>query len=369
MMLADMGADVIKVEEPGKGDYIRWMPPLVGGVSSGHIALNRNKRSLSLNLKSPEGADLLRRMARSADVLVESFRPGVMARLGVGWESLREENPRLVYCAITGYGQDGPRRDEAGHDANYVGLTGLLGATGPEGGPPVLPAMQVGDLGGGGMAAVSAILLALLVREQSGEGDLCDVSMTDGAFSWLSIHGAAFQATGEEPQRGLMHLSGAFPCYRIYPAADGWLAVGALEPRFWSTLCDALHLPGLVDDAFAQGDRRTEVIGILEDVFGRKSRAAWVEELSGLDVCVTPVNGFEEAYREPQMKARGMVQEGDVPGVGAWRHVATPIRTGGVPFRTDRLPPPGLGEHTDEILASVGLRGPEIASLRDAGVV
>src|SRR5688500_18728797 len=178
--MADLGADVVKIEEPGKGDYVRWTPPLVGEFSAAHVALNRNKRSVTLNLKSPEGRELFGELADSADVVIESFRPGVLERLGGGWSVLTERNPRLIYCAISGYGQDGPRSQVAGHDANYIGYAGVLGITGEEGRRPVLPGVQVGDLAGGGMAAVIAILAALQARERTGRGDFCDISMMDG---------------------------------------------------------------------------------------------------------------------------------------------------------------------------------------------
>src|SRR5437899_10869915 len=211
LLLADLGADVVKVEEPGKGDYIRWTPPFVGEESTAHRALNRGKRSITLNLKSPQGVDLLERLAERAHVLVESFRPGVMDRLGVGWSALHEANPSLVYCAITGYGQDGPYRDRVGHDINYIGYGGVLGIIGPRDGAPALPGVQIGDIGGGGMAAAIGILAALLEARSSGVGRFVDTSMLDGVGSWLSIHGGDFLATGQLSERGTMRRAGASP--------------------------------------------------------------------------------------------------------------------------------------------------------------
>ena len=368
LMLADLGADVVKVEEPGRGDYVRWTPPLVGEHSSGHIALNRNKRSITLNLKKDEGRDLLLQLAEDADVLVESFRPGVMDRLGAGYSVLSERNPRLVYCAITGYGQDGPRAQEAGHDANYIGYGGVLGITGPEDGPPVLPGVQIGDLAGGGMAAVISILAALQQREKTGRGELCDVSMLDGAVSWLTLHAAQYVATKDVPERGAMPLSGQFPCYRVYPAADGWLTVGALEPQFWHALCAALDVPDLVDDAYAMGERRAEVIAQLEELFRTKTRAEWLEQLAGLDVCVGPVNDFAETFEDPQIRHREMLVDDDSLPTGTWTHVGNPIRVGPREPLV-RMPPPGLGEHTDEVLRAAGMSDDRITELRGSGVV
>ena len=370
LLLADLGADVVKVEEPGRGDYIRWTPPLVGEHSTGHLALNRNKRSITLNLKHERGRELFVDLAGRFDVVIESFRPGVMDRLGVGWETLRHANPGLVYCAVTGYGQDGPRAAAAGHDVNYMGYAGALGVIGEEGRRPVIPGVQVGDLAGGGMAAVIAILAALLKRAATGAGDYCDVAMCDGIVSWLSIHAAAFLATGAEPERELMPLSGAYPCYRVYPAADGWLAVGALEPQFWAALCDALERPDLLDGAYATGERRDEVIAALERLFAGRTRAEWMEALAGRDVCVGPVNSFGEAFGDEQVRARGMVIDMDAPGAGAVRVVGNPIRlSGSSGVRAVRRPPPGLGEHTGEILSEAGVEDAELERLRAAGVV
>ncbi|MEA2433044.1 MAG: hypothetical protein QOG54_501 [Actinomycetota bacterium] len=369
LILADLGADVIKIEEPGKGDYIRWTPPIVGEFSASHIALNRNKRSVTLNLKRDEGAQIFRDLAKDADVVIESFRPGVLERLGLGWTALSDLNPRLVYCAISGYGQDGPRSQVAGHDANYIGYAGVLGINGEEGSRPVIPGVQIGDMAGGGMTAVMAILAALYRREATGRGDFCDVSMMDGAFSWLSIHAAQFVATGDEPERENMHLSGRYPCYRVYPAADGWLSVGALEPQFWAALCNFLDRPDLLDDAFATGDRRDAVIADLSELFSSRTRAEWMEHLGELDVCVGPINSLAEALDDEQIRARGMAFEADVPGAGAWTHVGTPVRLGDSNPNEMRLPPPGMGEHTEEVLSALGIDGNELERLRAAGTI
>ena len=369
MIMADLGADVIKVEEPGKGDYIRWTPPIVGEFSASHIALNRNKRSITVNLKTDGGRSAFMRLARTADVVIESFRPGVMDRLGVGFETLRAENRGLVYCAISGYGQDGPRAQEAGHDVNYIGYAGALSIMGEEGRRPVIPGLQIGDLAGGGMAAVIAIQAALLKRAATGEGEFCDISMMDGALSWLSIHAAEFVATKKIPERELMHLSGAYPCYRVYPAADGWLTIGALEPQFWSALCSALDRDDLIDDGFATGARRAEIIAELEKVFTSKTRAEWLEHFAGRDVCVGPVNDLAEAFDDPQARHRSMIVEHDVPGTGAWQHVGNPIKVGSQEEDLVRLPPPRLGEHTEEVLAAAGIGPEEMEGLRADGAI
>jgi len=368
LLLADLGADVLKIEEPGKGDYIRWTPPIVGEFSAAHIALNRNKRSMTLNLKSDEGRDILRGLVEKFDVVIESFRPGVMARLGLGWEALRERNRGLVYCAVSGYGQTGPRAFVAGHDVNYIGYAGILGINGEEGGRPVIPGVQIGDLAGGGMAAAISILAALFRKNATGEGDFCDVSMADGALSWLTIHAGNFVATGEDPERELMHLSGRFPCYRVYPAADGYLSVGALEPHFWSTLCEVIQRPDLAGDAFAMGERRDEVVAELNALFAQKTRADWMSVFEGRDACVGPVNSFSEAFEDEQFIARDMIFEAEVPGAGMWKHLGNPVKLGSA-RRTDMgLPPPRMGEHTADVLDELGMSG-RLEELRSSGAI
>ena len=365
LLMADLGADVVKVEEPVRGDYIRWTPPLVDGESTAHRALNRGKRSVVVNLKDPAGAELLRRLSGGFDVLVESFRPGVMDRLGVGPSALMDSNPRLVYCAISGYGQDGPYRDRVGHDLNYIGFAGMLDLNGIDGGPPVVPAVQVGDMAGGGMAAVIGVLAALLERERTGRGRFVDTAMMDGVVSWLSIHAGAFLQSGEEPRRGRMPLSGAYACYGVYECGDGkWITVGALEPQFWTALCTTLELPDLVHTQFGPDDQQQTMRERLSSVLATKPRDEWLERLSAIEACVGPVNSPSEAFADPQVEHRGLVAEVDGRRVGP----SSPFVLDGERFQ--RLTPaPGLGEHTDEVLAWVGLSEHEVADLHARGVI
>jgi crotonobetainyl-CoA:carnitine CoA-transferase CaiB-like acyl-CoA transferase len=366
LMLADMGADVVKVEEPGRGDYIRFNPPMVGTESAPHRALNRGKRSMTLNLKSPEGAGLLTRLAEHADVLVESFRPGVLERLGVGWPQLSARNPRLVYCAISGYGQDGPYRDRAGHDLNYMGYAGAASITGPRGGPPVVPGVQVGDMGGGGMLGAIGILAALFDRERTGRGRFVDASMMDGAFSWLSIHMGAFLADGVVPEPSAMHLSGAHACYRIYRAGDGkYLTVGALEPQFWRALCEALGVPELIPRQFGPPEEADAVAAELQALFDTRTRAEWLELLADLDACVGPVNDFAEAVRDPQVVARRLIAEVDGEAIGPG-----PAVKFDPPAEGALRPAPGMGAHTADVLEELlGVGAQELAGFRERGVV
>jgi crotonobetainyl-CoA:carnitine CoA-transferase CaiB-like acyl-CoA transferase len=364
LLLADLGADVVKVEEPGRGDYIRLTPPLVDGQSAAHRALNRGKRSITLDLKAAEGAAILRRLAARADVLVESFRPRVMDRLGLGYEALSAENPALVYCAITGYGQTGPYRDRVGHDINYVGLGGVLSMTGSPGGPPVIPGVQVADLAGGILGAVG-ILAALVERRTTGKGRFADVSMLDGVISWLSIHAGSYLATREVPGAGAAPLSGAYACYRVYRTKDGrHLTVGALEPRFWEALCVALGCPELIEDQYGPPARQAEIADRLQAVFLRRTRDEWLDALGDVPACVGRVNDVAEALADPQVRHRNMVAHVDGEAVGP----GPALKLSGFepgPFR----PAPGLGEHTADVLASIGMDEHEVEALRARGVV
>jgi len=365
LLLSDLGADVIKIEEPARGDYIRWMPPMVGEESAAHRALNRGKRSVTLNLKAPQGAALFERLVRTGDVLVESFRPGVLDRLGIGFEALSSVNPALVYCSITGYGQDGPYRDRVGHDINYIGYGGVLSLTGTPGGAPVLPGVQVGDLGGGGMLAAVGILAGLIERGITGRGRFVDASMLDGVVSWLSVEASAYLATRTVPAAGSTPLTGALACYRIYRTGDGrYLTLGALEPQFWRALCDALGCPDLVEDQFGPPEKQDEMVNRLQSIFLERGRDEWLEALADVEACVGPVNDVAEALADPQVVHRGMVAEVEGAPVGP----GLPLKISGHEPGALR-PAPAFGEHTAQVLASIGVGGEELADLRADGVV
>ena len=371
LLLADFGAEVLKVEDTGMGDYVRWAPPHYEGAeesagSSLFLSLNRNKRSIRINLKEERGREVLLRLARDHDVLLESFRPGVLDRLGVGWERLREANPALVHCAITGYGQDGPYRDRSGHDMNYLGLVGLLGLTGERGGPPVQAAGQIADIGGGALMAAFGILAALRERDRSGEGQFVDISMADGSLSWLAMVAGRYFCDGVVPRRGDLELAGALICYRPYACADGWVTLGALEPKFWQAWCRGVEREDLIERQFERPG--SEAHAEVERLFLERTREQWCEFASQHDCCLEPVLDLDEALESELVRAREMVVELDQPGAGKVRQVAPPVKLSRTPARV-HAPGPVLGEHTDAVLLAAGYSEEEVAGLKQAGAV
>jgi crotonobetainyl-CoA:carnitine CoA-transferase CaiB-like acyl-CoA transferase len=371
LLLADFGAEVLKVEDTGLGDYVRWAEPRYAGAersasSALFLALNRGKRSIRLNLREEAGRDVLLRLVREYDALLESFRPGVLDRLGVGYERLREENPGLVYCAITGYGQDGPYRDRAGHDMNYLGLVGLLGLTGEPDGPPLQAAGQIADLGGRALMGAFGILAALRERDRSGQGQLVDVSMADGAMSWLALVAARYLCDGVVPERGRLELAGSLICYRPYACADGHVTLGALEPKFWQTWCRGVEREDLVERQFDPPGSHTHAE--VERIFADRTRAEWEAFAAEHDCCLEPVLGLDEALDSELARARRMVVDVDQPGAG-------PVSLLGVPIKLDRTPGapagpgPALGEHTDAVLAELGYSDAEREALEASGAV
>jgi crotonobetainyl-CoA:carnitine CoA-transferase CaiB-like acyl-CoA transferase len=377
LLLADFGADVLKVEDTGMGDYIRLSPPYIAGAddsakSALFLSLNRNKRSIRLDLKSEGGREALLRLVREYDVVLESFRPGVLDRLGVGYERMREENPGIVYCAISGYGQTGPKREAAGHDMNYLGLVGLLGLTGERGGEPVQAAGQIADLGGGALMAAFGIMAALRERDGgpdkpgSGEGQIVDVSMADGALSWLAMVAGAYFADGNRPQRGELLLAGSVICYRPYECADGWVSLGALEPKFWQAWCRGVGREDLIEKQFERPG--TEAHAEVEKIFKARSRADWEAFAREHDCCLEPVLELDEALASDLVREREMVVEIDQPGAERpVRQLGIPVKLGRTPGEPRRLPGPALGEHTEEVLRAAGYSEAEVAELLRTG--
>jgi crotonobetainyl-CoA:carnitine CoA-transferase CaiB-like acyl-CoA transferase len=390
LLLADFGAEVLKVEDTGMGDYIRWSPPYYEGAhdsakSALFLALNRNKRSIRLDLKNERGREALLRLVAEYDVVLESFRPGVLERLGVGYDRMKEVNPGIVYCAISGYGQDGPKRDASGHDMNYLGLIGLLGLTGERGGAPAQAAGQIADLGGGALMAAFGILAALRERDGaaakppaagrtvgcagqqgSGEGQMVDVSMADGALSWLAMVAATYFADGQVPRRGDLPLAGALVCYRPYECADGWVSLGALEPKFWQAWCRGVGREDLIEKQFERPG--SEAHGQVVEIFKTRTREQWEYFAREHDCCLEPVLELDEALDSELVRARRMVVELDQPGAERpVRQLGVPVKLDRTPGEHDRLPGPALGEHTEQVLSEAGYSEEEIAELLAGG--
>ena len=373
LLLADFGAEVVKVEDTGVGDYLRWAPPYYEGPeqtvrSALFLALNRGKRSVRIDLKSERGREVLSALARDADVLLESFRPGVLDRLGVGYEQLRSANTRLVYCAITGYGQDGPARGRSGHDLNYLGLNGMLALTGEADGPPVQPAGQIADLGGGALMALAGILCALRERERSGQGQFVDVSMFDGSLSWLALVAAQAFATGVAPRRGQLPLGGGFVCYRPYRCADGYVTRAALEHKFWSAFCRGVGRDDLLELAFEPPG--SDAHRAMSEIFAARTREQWSAFAAEHDCCLEPVLDLDEALESELTAARSMIVSLEQPGAeGPVKLLGTPIKLSRTPPNPTQAPGPALGEHTDEVLSAAGFSAEEIAALHASGAV
>jgi alpha-methylacyl-CoA racemase len=359
MILADLGADVVKLEDPKLGDYMRQVPPTKGGTSGRFLAVNRGKRSIVLDLKAPAGRDALLRMVAKADVVVETFRPGVMDKLGVGYAQLAAANPGIVMCSISGFGQTGPFVHRAGHDIGYLALAGVLALGGPAGGAPMMPGVQIADLAGGSLWGATAILAALVGRHRTGQGAHLDISMTEGALALVSAELGNLDC-GVHPTRGVERLNGGVACYGIYRTRDDrYLAVGALEPKFWIALNEAIGRPPnvseLLDSPEAQARFRAEIAAI----FATRTAAEWNAILANHDCCVELVTEVDELPDHPLHRAREVFFTIDGgPGVGPVQQVRTPLGTPKAP-----RPPPRQGEHTHAVLTEYGFSEAEIAAV------
>ena len=367
--LADLGADVIKIEDTGAGDYARTLGAPPGRTAPVFLAINRNKRGMTLDLKQADGVQIFLDLARTAHVVVEGFRPGVVDRLGVGYAAVRAVNPAIVYCAISGYGQTGPYRELAGHDLNYCSLAGLTDQVGETGRDPVVPNFQVADILGGALVPAMGILAALYDAQRSGRGRYVDVAMSEGVFAHNVQALSAVATRGRANAAGDDLLSGREACYRVYRTADGrHMAVGALEAKFWNEVCDVLERPDLASHHWAAGGDPAPAIAALQAIFATRTQAAWVEAFAGHDCCVSPVKPFEEALDDPQHLARGMVVRAPHPTEGEVLQIAPPLKLSDYTFEVTR-PAPTPGQHTDEVLRELGLAEAAIAGLRGARVV
>ncbi len=371
MALGDLGADVIRVEEPGGGRMARER---AGDTDEAEVrrrsafnALNRNKRSIALNLKHPDAQEVLHRLVGDADVFVEGFRPGVVSRLGCDYGALSEINPRLVYCSLSGYGQDGPYSNMVGHDINYISVGGALGVIGTDSGPPVIPYNIIADYAGGGLHAAMAILAALMARQHTGKGQYVDIAMSDGVTYMLASLLSEYFGSGVVPTRGEMGLNGGAPYYNVYRCRDGrYISVGCIEPWFWSTLCRTLGREDLIEGQF-DSDRSASVKSELASVFAGKDRDEWWELLSAVDnIAVAKVSSLDEVVTDAQNLHRQMVLEaGEMDGVTV-RQVGIGPKLSDTPGSVRSLGST-VGQHTREILGELGYSQEQVAGMRDSG--
>ncbi|HUS78032.1 MAG TPA: CaiB/BaiF CoA-transferase family protein [Patescibacteria group bacterium] len=373
MTLSDLGAEIIKVEMPGRGDDTRAYPPYVNGVSSYFLSINRGKKSITLDLKKQEAREALHRIAGKCDVLLENFRPGVTERLGADYETLRKVNPRLIYCSISSFGQTGPYAKWPGYDLIIQGMGGLMGITGEPDSPPVRIGVAITDIGAG-MYATIAILAALQARNATGVGQHLDVSMLDGSISWMTYMAGNYFATGTPPPKyGSAHPS--IVPYQAFVAGDGkGILIAAGNDRLWGMLCDGMGLSELKDDPrYATADDRVEnrdtLIPLLQGVFERRPRDEWLVALRGLGFPCAPVYTLDEIFSDPQVLQRGMLAEMEHPEAGTIKQIGPALKLSGTPCSLT-TPPPTLGEHTEEVLGTLaGYSEEEIEELRRAGAI
>lgn len=367
-LLADFGAEVVKIERPGIGDLARTAGgPKKGSDTASFHYLNGNKKSLTLDLKTDEGRKVFLDLARGYDVILDSSRPGTMEKMGLGYDQIKEVNPKIIFCSISGFGQSGPYKAKAAHDLNIIGLSGVLDMTGEQGGPPVMPAVQIADIGSALYACI-AVLLAIIERERKGTGQYIDISMMDSAISFLSIHAADFFTTGQIPRRGGGILSGGFACYNIYKTKDGrYMTLAGLEPHLWKEACVALGFESLVPKQYDAAVQET-VKKEFDDMFSQKTMKEWVEFFKGKNVLCEPVLNIEETFSHPQAIESGIKTKVEHDSLGTIEGLGVPIRF----LKLGKMPPgqsPSLGQHTGQILKGLGYKEEQIQNLMKKKVV
>lgn len=373
MILGDLGAEVIKIEEPSLGDYVRWRKPYLKNIQDENenlyfISLNRNKKSLKLDLKMPTGQEIFYKLVHNADVLIESFRPGVAARLKINYPTLKELNPRLIYCSLTGYGQDGPYALHPGHDINYIGITGLGLMTGSRDSVPVPMGTQVADFGGA-MSAVISILVALLDRERTQLGQQVDVAMFETVISWMTGLYSDYFSTGTLPKTGIERLTGGLPSYSIYETKDGkYVALGSLEQKFWSSLCHALELDEWAEKNPSDIQDREPMFEKLRSIISRFTRDDLLTRLKDVDTCISPILSLEESLNNEQVQHREVFFEYNHPRVGKIRQIRTPFKFSRSQTGILR-PSPAFGEHSEEILRDLGYSDSEIERFKENKII
>ena len=368
-LLGDLGAEVIKVEDKNSPDYIRFFPPTFNKEGAGYIAVNRNKKSFVLDLRSEKGKELFFRLVEKSDAVVEQFRPGVLDKMGLGYDRAKAVNPAIIYCSITGFGQTGPYANIPGHDLNYMGLAGITDIIGPKKGDPVIPGIQVADVAGGGLMSVIGILSALIARGTTGKGQHVDISMFDGILPFMGMIFANYKAGGGLPDRGNTFLSGGLVCYSIYRTKDDrYMTMGALEFKFWKRFCELIERPEWTDKQFVEGKENERLRGELSELFLTRTRDEWVDLFRGEESMCDAVLSIDEVEHDPHAIARKMIVEMDHPTEGKIKGIGVPIKFSRTEA-TDIAPPPILGQHNDEVLSLIGLSKDEIQELRADGII
>jgi len=367
-LLGNLGADVIKIEDPGLGDYMRTVPPSIQGISYAYLMVNRGKRSLSIDLKTKEGREILRKLVPKADIVMEQFRPGVMKKLGADYRTLAKLNRKLIYCSFSGYGQTGPAKDVPGHDITFEAHAGILGVGGEHDGRPAIPGVPMADLASGFNAAMS-VLAALRTRDRTGKGEFIDVSIFDTAVSLMVLNLARYLATGEEPVAGETLLTGTFPFYNLYETSDGgWLAVAVVEPKFWQKMCEILGVPELKEAQFSDERDKARVVTMLRSRFRSKTKAEWETLFTEANLPIVGVKTVAELVRDPQVKARELLPVVDVPGLWKMPVIGHPAKHT-VSSTRNLARAPAKGEDTEEILRSLGYTPRQIEGLAKKGVI
>lgn len=368
MILGDFGAEVIKVEQPGRGDYVRWTPPFLDGQSAYFLSINRNKKSIVLDLKNPKGTEVFLRLVRTADVVIESFRPGVVDRLGIGYQQIAKVNPRIIYCSISAFGQSGPFRNQEGHDLNCLAIAGLLSITGIKGGPLIIPGVQLSDYAGG-MMAVTAILLGLIERQVSGQGQYCDISMLDAITSWMGMHIVKYLADGLLPCPQDSIFTGALACYNVYKTKDDrYVVLGALEEKFWVSFCNLIERKDLIPLQWEGQTIQEKMKEELSLLFREKTMAEWLKLLDGQGTCFSPVLNIEETLNFPHLRERGMFQSIEGEGGKIVPQVGLPIKLSNTPAAYS-ISPPRMGQDSRSVLQKVGFSMEEIQLLEEEGII
>ncbi|MCY6959060.1 CaiB/BaiF CoA transferase family protein [Clostridium brassicae] len=369
-ILADFGGEVIKIEQPNTGELGRKLAPLIEGESSRFFSVNRNKKSITLDLKKEEGKEIFKKLVADCDVVLDQFRPGVMDKMGLGYEVLKNINEELIYCSLTGYGLDGPLRDAAGHDLNYLSLAGVTDQIGNNNENPAISGVQIADTAAGSLYSVIAILLALLSREKTGKGQLCDVAMMDGSISLLAYALGEWSGSGSLPQRGNETLTGGYACYHVYKTKDEkYVSLGAVEDKFWREFCQRIDRKEYIDTQWDKV-KQENIIEDISNIISEKTRDEWVEFLSTSNICFTPVLNMEEMCSHPQVMARNMVNK-----ISNFKNSGKDMVLTGVPIKLSDTPGqakyifPELGENNEEIFTAIGYSKEDIDNFYKKAVI